>query len=61
LLGGVEVIETDAFSRTSGDWSGKLYRPIHRSPEQPFTARFIPYFAWSNRGPSEMTVWLPVK
>ena len=23
--------------------------------------RFIPYFAWSNRGPSEMSVWLPVK
>ncbi|WP_396654242.1 hypothetical protein [Microbacterium sp.] len=20
----------------------------------------IPYFAWGNRGPSEMSVWLPV-
>jgi DUF1680 family protein len=26
--------------------------------EQAFTA--IPYFAWANRGPGEMAVWLPV-
>ncbi len=23
--------------------------------------RFIPYFAWANRGPSQMQVWMPVK
>ena len=22
--------------------------------------RLIPYYAWSNRGPSEMTVWMPL-
>ena len=30
-------------------------------PEREIKARFIPYYAWSNRGPSEMSVWLPVK
>ncbi|RHZ67845.1 hypothetical protein CDV55_102293 [Aspergillus turcosus] len=25
----------------------------------PVTLRFIPYFAWGNRGPSDMRVWIP--
>jgi DUF1680 family protein len=23
--------------------------------------RLIPYYAWGNRGPSEMTVWMPLR
>jgi hypothetical protein len=61
LLQGVAVIEADVLARPSGDWSGTLYRPLGRKRETTFRARFIPYYAWSNRGPSEMTVWLPLK
>ena len=61
LLGGVTVIETAAIVKPSGDWSDKLYRPLSRERQRGIRVRFIPYFAWSNRGASEMSVWLPVK
>jgi DUF1680 family protein len=59
LLQGVAVVEAEASAIAAGDWSNQLYRPV--GPERPktITARFIPYYAWSNRGPSEMSVWLP--
>jgi len=27
---------------------------------EPISLRLIPYYAWCNRGMSEMSVWLPV-
>ena len=50
LLGGVEVVKGHA-AALSYDSHGKLNRK-----EQEFTA--IPYYAWANRGPGQMTVWL---
>jgi DUF1680 family protein len=61
LLQGVAVIEADVLARPVSDWEGALYRPLNRTEAKSIRARFIPYFAWSNRGPSEMSVWLPVK
>ena len=61
LLQGVTVIETTVAARPSGDWNGKLYRPLQNPSERQVQARFIPYYAWSNRGQSEMSVWLPAK
>lgn len=61
LLGGVTVVEAEAKARPSGDWEGKLYRPLNRSRERKIRARLVPYYAWSNRGPSEMSVWLPAQ
>lgn len=60
-LDGVTVIEATVLARPSGDWSGTLYRPLPQAAEREIAVRFIPYFAWSNRGESEMSVWLPVK
>ncbi len=37
-----------------------LYRPFSRKAAQPFDLTLIPYYAWANRGPSAMSVWLPV-
>lgn len=37
-----------------------LYGDLGDAPLAAASARLIPYFAWSNRGPSEMSVWLPV-
>jgi hypothetical protein len=51
LLGGVQVVTGRAVA-LAYDSDGRLTRR-----EQDFTA--IPYFAWANRGPGEMTVWLP--
>jgi DUF1680 family protein len=61
LLNGVSVIEANLLARSSGDWDGKLYRTLGGEPEREVKARFIPYYAWANRGPSEMSVWLPLK
>jgi uncharacterized protein len=61
LLGGVTVIEATALVKSAGDWSGTLYRPLSRERAREIRVRFIPYFAWSNRGQSEMSVWVPVK
>lgn len=59
LLGGVTVIETEALAAPVGDWEGKLYRPVDQPEARKIPVRFIPYFAWSNRGQSEMSVWIP--
>jgi len=60
LLGGVVVIEGMAQARKTGDWSHQLYRELKQAPPRPVRLRLIPYFAWDNRGQSEMTVWMPL-
>jgi len=70
LLQGVTVVEADVGARPWRDWGDALYRPLSRERQRQIRARFIPYYAWSNRGdpapgktgrrvPAEMTVWLP--
>jgi DUF1680 family protein len=59
LLGGVVVLEGKGLARSESDWRSELYRDARASPLTPVDIRLIPYFAWDNRGPSEMTVWLP--
>lgn len=61
LLHGVGVVEGMATAHSKGDWEGKLYRPLKKERGRQFAARFIPYYAWSNRGKSEMSVWLPLE
>jgi DUF1680 family protein len=58
-LGGVTVIEGKGFVRPGGDWSDQLYRDRSSAAEQELHLVLIPYYAWDNRGKSEMTVWLP--
>jgi hypothetical protein len=59
LLGGVVALQGTAEARTSGDWSGSLYRELRTSPANPVQLRLVPYYAWGNRGKGEMTVWMP--
>jgi hypothetical protein len=60
LLRGVTKLNGTVVSRPAGDWKGKLYREFKRSDAAEVSTTFIPYYAWSNRGRSEMTVWLPL-
>jgi len=60
LLHGVTVLECQAQRIPEGDWAGALYRPVANEPMDPVTIRLIPYYAWANRGISEMTVWMPL-
>jgi DUF1680 family protein len=59
LLGGIVVLEGKALARAEQAWGGQLYRGAEPARLMPLDIRLIPYFAWGNRGLSEMTVWLP--
>jgi DUF1680 family protein len=61
-LGGVMMIEGKGIARASGDWSNTLYRDLTTAAdaEREFHLVLVPYYAWDNRGKSEMTVWLPL-
>jgi DUF1680 family protein len=61
LLNGVTAVDASLTAKPPGDWEGKLYRPREAAAERAFQARLIPYYAWANRGPSEMSVWIPVR
>jgi DUF1680 family protein len=60
LLDDVHVIEGRVRIQEPGDWDGKLYRPYQKPRSTTQRVAFIPYYAWANRRPSEMTVWLPL-
>lgn len=60
LLGGVTVLAGDTLAVSQAHWADKLYREIQAEGKRPVKIRLIPYFAWSNRGLSEMTVWMPL-
>src|SRR5262249_42369780 len=60
LLGGATVLEGRAEACREPEWTGTLYRELASTPPKPFDLRLIPYFAWGNRGRSEMCVWMPL-
>ncbi|TWU49238.1 aceric acid hydrolase [Rubripirellula reticaptiva] len=60
LLQGVTVLEGEFAFLGTGDWPDKLYREFKRPDSTPIPATLVPYFTWSNRGASEMSVWLPL-
>jgi len=60
LLEGVTVLEGTLVARRGDDWNGHLYREFRRLEGTPVQAALIPYYAWANRGRSEMSVWLPM-
>lgn len=58
FLGGMTTIRADVLLRD--DKKDGMYRTLGRPQWNPARVQFIPYYAWSNRGESEMTVWLPI-
>jgi DUF1680 family protein len=61
LLSGVVILEGSVIARQNENWSGQLYREFTSATNKNVSVRFIPYFVWANRGPSEMSVWLPLE
>ena len=58
LLGGVVAIGSRGLRTVKSEEESGLYRfaaPIKRE-EVPL--RWVPYYAWNNRGVGEMTVWV---
>ena len=58
LLGGVTTINGNIKLRI--DEGAGMYREMSNMKWEPYNAQFVPYFAWANRGRSEMTVWMPI-
>jgi uncharacterized protein len=58
---GVLALEGGALCRPETEWSNtELYRPVRPLALETIPLRLVPYFTWGNRGPSGMSVWLPV-
>lgn len=60
LLGGVVLLEGSAFARANANWNSQLYRELQPTKPKPIKLRLVPYSVWANRGPGEMSVWLPL-
>ena len=58
LLGGVSVIQTELLLRK--DQKEGMYRTLDKPSWESISTQLGPYFAWSNRGKAEMTVFMPV-
>ena len=62
LLGGVTVLRHRGVTLESSAASSALYGPLGsdaRKPGGEIDLTFIPYYAWANRQPDAMRVWLP--
>jgi hypothetical protein len=57
LLGGVVVVWGMAGDAPELDWAHVLYQAVPAARKVPISA--IPYYAWDNRRPGPMKVWLP--
>jgi len=55
----IVTLQGEGLRRSESAWTG-LYRPLGQEETASFDLRLIPYFAWANRGPSAMSVWMPV-
>lgn len=57
---GIVTLAGETLYRQEPAWDTGLYRRIERASTEPLPIRMIPYFAWANRGPAAMSVWLPI-
>ncbi len=58
FLGGVTTVTGELLLRETNKSS--MYSTITAPKWQAYQTNFVPYFAWSNRGQAEMTVFMPV-
>ncbi|WP_337784868.1 aceric acid hydrolase [Prevotella sp.] len=54
----IKALEGEVINRSEASWKGQLYREA-TTKKQMVKVCLIPYYAWGNRGKSEMTVWMP--
>jgi len=52
LIGEAKMLEKN-------DWKNKLYNEVNTTTK-PVKIKLIPYYAWANRGKTDMTVWMPL-
>jgi DUF1680 family protein len=57
--GNIMALTGEAKVLMSNKWNNTLYREVN-TKTQTVSIKLIPYYAWANRGRTDMTVWLPV-
>ena len=58
----ITFLQGEVLLQSPKDWNRDLYQAINPTNNlQKISIRLIPYFAWGNRGESEMTVWVPLR
>jgi DUF1680 family protein len=60
-LGDLVIIKGAATRLRLPNWDQQLYREFTLGKPEKLPVTFIPYYAWANRGVSEMSVWLPAE
>jgi DUF1680 family protein len=58
LAGIVQLAGTGLLREGEPAWRGQLYQELGSVASRPIPVKLTPYYAWDNRGKSEMTVWL---
>lgn len=58
FLGGMTTISADLLVRK--DSTSEMYNQVKKPQWDAIRTEFVPYYAWSNRGTAEMTVFLPI-
>lgn len=59
LLDGVTTIDAELMVRKNNN-STSMYKTVNKPEFKSYKTQLVPYYAWSNRGQAEMTVFLPV-
>ena len=57
--GNIMVLTGEAKLLENNEWKNKLYKEVNTATK-PVKIKLIPYYAWANRGKSDMTVWMPL-
>jgi DUF1680 family protein len=58
----VVALTVPAYALRRPQWkTGQLYREVGEAKSEEFTLKLVPYYAWGNRGDTEMSVWLPTR
>jgi uncharacterized protein len=61
-LGGIAVVHASGWAVDTSAWGRRLYREVGSAPpasRRSAALTAIPYYAWANRGPGAMRVWIP--
>lgn len=58
LLEDVTILEGAGQYTPPDVWADRLYRRDEELVSEPVEITAVPYYAWDNREPSEMLVWL---
>ena len=59
-IGNVVALKGEAIILQNENWKNRLYKEVNKFTK-PVKITLIPYFAWANRGQSDMTVWMPLQ